>query len=257
MLVSCRHSRDDSRDEFGFAALEGSAAIHLPGRLRPLICRGQRSRMGYVIKHKVQMTGGLTGGMACGKSTAAAYFAEEGFGLVDSDELVHQLLASDDGVIGEVKGRFGPEMILPGGGVDRRKLGAIVFSDPEELDWLERLLHPLVREEWRRRVAGDAGRPWIVQIPLLFEKKLESSFDFTVCISADSELQFQRLEARGLSKEDVAGRISRQLPLARKIELADHHLHNNGSLEFLRAQVQHLAALLRRRFQPETTPDII
>lgn len=202
------------------------------------------------------MTGGLTGGIACGKSTAAAFFADEGFGIIDSDALVHDLLASDGAVISEVERRFGRRAILAGGGVDRRALGRVVFSDPQELEWLEQLLHPLVGKEWRRRAGSDPTRPWIVQIPLLFEKKLESSFDFTVCVSADSEKQLQRLEARGLAKEEIAGRMARQMTLARKIELADHHLHNNGSLEFLRAQVAHLAGLVRERFHSETTPEL-
>src|SRR5690606_17064865 len=112
--------------------------------------------------------------------------------------------------------------------------------DWSALDWLERLLHPLVGKRWREEMAADPESDWVVQIPLLFEKKLEKSFQFTVCVGASGETQRQRLLQRGISEEEISRRLSRQLPIEEKIARSDFFLSNDGSLEFLRLQVVHL-----------------
>ncbi len=187
---------------------------------------------------------GLTGGMGCGKTTAARLFMEEGFGSIDSDALVHDLLAADSAVHRAIVERFGPDVDDGRGGIDRRRLGAIVFADDDALHWLESLLHPLVGARWREAVAREPDRPWVVQIPLLFEKKLEQSFDFTVCVGTSAANQRRRLMQKGYSSEEIARRVSRQLPLQEKTARADFFLLNDGSIDFLREQVQTLLAHL-------------
>jgi dephospho-CoA kinase len=183
---------------------------------------------------------GLTGGIGCGKSTAARLFAEAGFGLIDCDAIVRELLASDPAVAAEVADRFGMGVLLPAGGVDRRQLGARVFAVPEELEALEAILHPRVVAEWQRRVAADPAGPWLVEVPLLFEKGLEKYVDFTVCITCSPAVQLRRLADRGMAPLDAQQRIARQQPLARKEQLADFVLLNDGSLQFLQSQVSRL-----------------
>jgi dephospho-CoA kinase len=93
-----------------------------------------------------------------------------------------------------------------------------VFAESARRAWLEALLHPRVREAWTLAIAEDPGADWVVEIPLLFEKKLETSFDLVVCLSSSLNNQLSRLRLRGLSEVDAMARISSQAPLAEKIE---------------------------------------
>ncbi len=189
---------------------------------------------------------GVTGGIGCGKSTAARMFEELGWGRVETDEIVRDLLRSDAQVAEAIRREFGEGVFAPDGGVDRRLMAAVVFPDREALKRLEAILHPRVREAWKARVARPVPANWVVEIPLLFEKSLEKEFDFTVCVASDPRVQAQRLALRGLPPQEAAQRIARQLPLAQKIERADFVLTNNGSLAFLRDQVLRLTHQLMR-----------
>ncbi len=187
---------------------------------------------------------GLTGGMGCGKSTAAAFFAAEGFRRLDADQVVRDVLLPSAEVEAEVRGRFGDAVFGADGRIDRAKLGAVVFADDDALAWLESRLHPRLQEHWDRTYAAARGERFIVEVPLLYEKGLENRFDFTVCVSTTSALQLQRLEQRGVPSGIARQRLAKQLPLARKVERADFVLLNDGSLEFLRDQVRELARRL-------------
>ena len=187
------------------------------------------------------MLNALTGGIGCGKSTALAIFESEGAKTVDSDAVVSKMLDGDELVRSELRERFGERIVgRRQGKVDRGHLACIVFNDSEELRWLENLLHPLVRNHWESRVREAPGAFWVIEIPLLFEKKLEKLFDFTVCVSANRSLQLARLRAKGLTAKQAKLRIDRQLPLSEKLNRANFVLSNNGSVEFLREQVSTL-----------------
>lgn len=183
---------------------------------------------------------GLTGGMGCGKSTAAALFAELGFRRLDADRTVHEVLLPSAEVTAAIREKFGAGVLDAAGRVDRAKLGAVVFADPGALAWLEELLHPRLRAHWDEIYATAQSDRFIVEVPLLFEKHLQNRFDFTVCVTTSSDLQLRRLEQRGVSPEIARQRLAQQLPLARKCELADFVLLNDGTLEFLREQVSEL-----------------
>lgn len=193
---------------------------------------------------------GLTGGMGCGKSTAAALLAERGFRRLDADRTIHDELLTDDAVIAEITQRFGPAMLDGEGRIARPRLAGVVFADDRALAWLEELLHPRLWANWRRVFAAARGERFVAEVPLLFEKGLENWFDFTVCVSTESAQQLRRLEQRGIPPELARQRLAKQLPLARKCELADFVLLNDGTLDFLRAQVNELA---RRLLQPNPT----
>lgn len=187
---------------------------------------------------------GLTGGMGCGKSTAAALFAEFGFRRLDADRTVHDVLLPSAEVAVAIREKFGADVLDAAGRVDRARLGAVVFADPAALAWLEDLLHPRLRAHWDGIYATAQGERFIVEVPLLFEKQLQNRFDFTVCVTTSSDLQLRRLEQRGVSPEIARQRLAKQLPLARKCELADFVLLNDGTLEFLREQVSELVRRL-------------
>jgi len=184
---------------------------------------------------------GLTGGMGCGKSTAAACFAARGFRRLDADQVVRDELLPNRAVAEAIRTRLGGAMLAADGSVRRDRVAEKVFKDSAALAWLEELLHPLLLQRWHEVLAGSHDTAFIVEVPLLFEKGLENWFDFTVCVTTDSELQLRRLEQRGIPPEQARERISQQLPLARKCELADFVLLNDGTPEFLREQVDALA----------------
>lgn len=186
---------------------------------------------------------GLTGGMGCGKSTVGRYLESLGWGRVDSDAVVHELLAGDAETIGDVVAAFGSDVLLPDGGVDRAKVGALVFGSPDKLAQLESILHPRVRQRWEAALAS--GGDWVVEIPLLFEKKLQKNVDLTVCVFCHSDTQVERLEKRGMDRTQALARIGRQMPLSEKAELADHVLLNDGPPSYLAAQVDRLLSQLK------------
>jgi dephospho-CoA kinase len=187
---------------------------------------------------------GLTGGMGCGKSTAAAMFAERGFRLVDADRIVREEVLPDPAVAGAIGSKLGPATLAADGSVRRDRVAEVVFKDPASLAWLEELLHPRVLARWREIFGQARNTAFIVEVPLLFEKGLENWFDFTVCVTTDSAQQLRRLEQRGIPPELAHQRLAKQLPLAQKCELADHVLLNDGSTGFLREQVNALAGRL-------------
>ncbi len=184
---------------------------------------------------------GLTGGMGCGKSTVAAIFAERGFRRLDADQVVRDELLPSAEIATAIRDRLGAAMLASDGRVRRDKVAEKVFSDPAALAWLEDLLHPRLMARWSEVFAAEKGVAFIVEVPLLFEKGLENWFDSVVCVTADSATQLRRLEQRGVPPELARQRLVKQLPLARKCELADHVLLNNGSLSFLQEQVHTLA----------------
>ncbi len=184
---------------------------------------------------------GLTGGMGCGKSTAAVFFAELGFRRLDADQVIREHLLTDQAIAQAIANRFGSAVLDSAGQVRRDELAKIVFPDAVALAWLEDLLHPLLLAHWRTIFEQSRDQAFIVEVPLLFEKGLENWFDFIICVTTDSVSQLRRLEEKGIPLELARQRLDKQLPLARKCELADFVLLNDGTTEFLREQVEALA----------------
>jgi dephospho-CoA kinase len=181
--------------------------------------------------------------MGGGKSTAARFFEEAGFRRVDSDRIVRDELLTDPAVIAQVAGRF-PGVVDADNHIVRPELARVIFAKDEDREWLEHLLHPLVYARWRTLLASAPEADWVVEAPLLFEQGLENWFDFIVCVSTSSANQFARLIERGIPQSLAEQRISKQLPLAQKIEKADFVLSNDGNLDALRLQVNQLVARL-------------
>jgi dephospho-CoA kinase len=204
---------------------------------------------------------GLTGGMGCGKSTALRFFAELGWSTLDSDRIVREEVLHEPAVVAAIVARW-PEGLDAAGSIGSRQpssgpqagalmraaLAARVFADgnaaAEDLRWLEKLVLPRVLARWRTALDAEPAAYWVIEAPLLFEKNLEKWFDFTVCVAASSPSQLARLTERGFAPALAEQRISRQFPLAKKIEFADFVLSNDGSPEALRRQVALLATRL-------------
>jgi dephospho-CoA kinase len=196
---------------------------------------------------------GLTGGIGCGKSSAAADFAALGFQVQDTDRIVKEEVLTDPEVVEMAATRWG-RAVLDESGKDvrvpvlvRSRLAEIIFGDERERRWWEGVVHPRVGAIWRGRVARDPSAEWVIEVPLLFEAGLEKGFDFVVCVGANPAVQVARAVARGMTQAQAGLRIASQLPLASKLHFAHAVLWNDGSRDFLRDQVAILAASLRKR----------
>jgi dephospho-CoA kinase len=190
------------------------------------------------------LTIGLTGGIAAGKSEALTAFERLGAATLSSDAVVHELLESEQ-LQRRLVGRWGPE-VAPPEGVDRARIGEIVFADPDELTWLESQIHPLVGARTAAWLDSlPAGTEFaVVEVPLLFEGGREDLFDTTVAVVAGEELRRQRAAARGHTLVDE--REARQLSQEEKAARAQHVVANDGSVEELERDLSALLAKLRR-----------
>jgi len=192
---------------------------------------------------------GLTGGIASGKSTFAAALRARGVPVVDADALAKAAVAPGSAALEEIARAFGRGVIGPDGALDRRKMAALVFSDPEARRRLEAITHPAVRrgmaEETRR--LGDAGHPLaFYDTPLLFEVGLERVLDCVVVVWAPAAVQRARLVARdGLSPAEADARVGAQLPIDEKAARADVVVENVGDPADLAAKADRLLGDLR------------
>ena len=178
----------------------------------------------------------ITGGIGAGKTAALDAFRAHGAATVSSDEIVHHLLATDDGVRDAIAERLGREVLGADGRPDRTRIAQAVFGDRERLAWLEGLLHPLVSREylaWREQLAALDEPPLVcvTEVPLLFEVSAQDRFDKIVVVTAPKALREQR---RRVPRDD---RDARLLPDRDKVRQADYHYVNTGSFDDLHAWV--------------------
>jgi len=186
---------------------------------------------------------GLTGGLASGKSTVAAFFRELGAFHVDADRIAQELIAPGGAAAREVVARFGRGIVSADGAIDRKQLAAIVFSDPRALADLNALVHPKVRDEIARRIAehessASPSRVALVDAALLVESGIHRGLDAVIVVACPEELQIARAVARGgLTGAEARARVAAQAPLAAKLAVADHVVDNAGSLGETKRQV--------------------
>ncbi|MDR2863784.1 MAG: dephospho-CoA kinase [Puniceicoccales bacterium] len=178
----------------------------------------------------------LTGGIACGKSTAAALFAKHGCAVISTDAITHEVL-NDPAMLAPLGKQFGAGILLPGGSINRRVLSQIVFADPQARAALEALVHPEINRRWRERMERASAPLRLVEIPLLFEKKLEQEFNKSICVHCTRETQLSRMASRGLSAEEAQDRLDAQWPVEEKLRRAHFCLFNEGNLLFLEQQI--------------------
>jgi dephospho-CoA kinase len=193
---------------------------------------------------------GLTGGIASGKSTFAARLRERGAAVVDADALARQVVQPGAPALAEIARAFGPAVLLPDGALDRRRLAALVFSEPAARRRLEAITHPAVREAMGAEVRGlaQAGHALaFYDVPLLYEVGLEGELDAVVVVWAPREAQLERLSRRdGLSPAEAEARLAAQLPLDEKAARADFLVANDGPPETLGDKADRLLGDLRR-----------
>jgi dephospho-CoA kinase len=191
------------------------------------------------------VTVAVTGPFASGKSTFVKLLGELGADTVSADEIVHDLLARDQGAITRVVERFG-EDVLDGRVVDRRALGRRVFGDPQALQDLEDILHPLVRRETDRRIAASDTELFVAEIPLLFEGGRSSAFDYTVALVVPEERRRAWAAERGVDETELRAIEARQLGQEEKARRADVVVQNDEGLDRLREQAEELLGRISR-----------
>lgn len=183
---------------------------------------------------------GLTGGIGCGKSLAAQYFAELGAMVIDADQLARAAIERGSDGFDVVVTIFG-DGILKDGNIDRRALGDLIFKDPTAKEKLENIIHPFVRREFEEAVASLKGDQLLVyEIPLLVETNSHERFDVVITVESEMENRIARLRGRGMHISEIEGRIAAQATREQRIEIADFLIENDGSEDELLRQVENI-----------------
>jgi dephospho-CoA kinase len=189
---------------------------------------------------------GLTGGIGSGKSAVAQRLADLGAVIIDSDRLAREVVAPGTPGLSEVVGAFGQSVLAPDGSLDRPALGRLVFGDDAARKRLEGIIHPLVRER-AASMAAEAPQDAVVvnDVPLLVEAGLASQYELVVVVFAAEETRIERLmRDRGMSRTEAQSRIAAQATDEQRHAVADIEIHNDGTLEQLRSEVDAIWARL-------------
>jgi dephospho-CoA kinase len=185
---------------------------------------------------------GLSGGIGSGKSTAAAFLREEGYSVIDADQIAKDVVQKGTPGLASVEALFGKSVLDPDGSLDRKKMAELVFTNPKHLQQLEGIIHPLVQSKVAELKAAAEKRGEKIafyDVPLLFEKNMQKNFDVTLLISCSEQTQRARLRSRNLySNDEIDARLQSQIPLWKKQTLADQVIRNESSLQDLKKNLQ-------------------
>jgi dephospho-CoA kinase len=188
----------------------------------------------------------LTGGIATGKSSVCNLLRLYGFGIIDADSIAHAVLDAQNPAISDL---FGSKYI-DNGRVNRKELGKLIFSDEESKVVLEKLLHPLIKEEIisQSRIYEEKNLPYIIDIPLFFEKK-NYDIDEVVLVYSPKEQQLQRLMKReGYSEDEANSRIASQMPIDNKKELSTFIIDNSKNLKHLQNEIDRFLIYIKEKY---------
>jgi len=179
---------------------------------------------------------GLTGGVASGKTVVSQVLREEGAYIIDADQIARELVQPHQPAWNELVKVFGEEILQEDGTIHRKKLADKVFADLKQRELLNQILHPRIREEMDRRTKEigqkDSEAIVVIDAPLLVERGEHHAMDKLVVVTSTQTQQIKRLKDRdGISPEEALRMLSSQMPLEKKIELADFVIQNEGSLE--------------------------
>ena len=184
---------------------------------------------------------GLTGGIGSGKSAASAQFAELGITVVDADVVAREVVEPGSQALKQIGEHFGSSVIASDGTLDRRALRTRVFSEPRDKQWLESLLHPLIRDEIRRQLAASASPYTLLVSPLLLETGQHQMSDRVLVVDVPEALQLSRTALRdNTSESEVAAIMAAQMQRDERLARADDIIVNDNNLEHLHNEVLRL-----------------
>ena len=192
---------------------------------------------------------GITGGIASGKSTVTEFLRQQGYQVIDADQVVHELQEPGGRLYQALLSVFGPAILQEDGRLDRPKLGAMIFGNPELLAQSSQLQNEIIREELARRrdLLAETEKLFFMDLPLLFELQYEDWFDQIWLVDVTEKTQLSRLMTRNaLSQEEAEKRIAAQLSLQEKRNRADVLIDNNGPLEETLRQIRDALQKLER-----------
>nr|WP_086938437.1 dephospho-CoA kinase [Thaumasiovibrio occultus] len=184
---------------------------------------------------------GLTGGIGSGKSTVADLFAEKGIELIDADIIARNVVALGSVGLSKVSEHFGHDVLLEDGSLNRAKLREHIFNTPSDKQWLENLLHPMIREEMLRRIQQAQSPYCLLVVPLLIENKLESLCDRVLVVDVSPETQIERTTQRdNVTMKQVQRILAAQARRETRLAKADDIIDNDASADNLLSQVEKL-----------------
>jgi dephospho-CoA kinase len=190
---------------------------------------------------------GLTGGIGSGKSTAAKFFNELGITIVDADIIARQVVEPGQPSLQKITEHFGSTILQSNGSLDRGKLREIIFSQPEEKQWLESLLHPVIYQKAHKELHSAKGDYVIYMSPLIFESHQRNWCHRIVVIDIPEELQVERAVLRDHTNvEDIHRIISSQIPRTERLAKADDIIDNSSSREALKKSISALHTKLQK-----------
>ena len=192
---------------------------------------------------------GITGGIASGKSTVTEFLRQQGYQVIDADQVVHELQEPGGRLYQALLSAFGSAILREDGRLDRPKLGAMIFGNPQLLAQSSQIQNQIIREELagRRDLLAETEDIFFMDLPLLFELQYEDWFDQIWLVDVTEETQLSRLMTRNaLSQEEAEKRIAAQLSLQEKRKRSDVLIDNNGSLEETRQQIRNALQKLER-----------
>ena len=195
---------------------------------------------------------GLTGGIGSGKSTVSSIFSRLGVPVIDADQIARSLVEPGTDALSKLTAHFGEE-ILNQGQLDRRRLRELIFTDEAAKEWVEALLHPLVKREMLSRADQQDSAYVVLEIPLLFEAGYQNLLDRVLVIDVPPALQVDRVVSRDeVLQSQVESVIRAQISAKARLKQANDVIENTGSLEQLREQVEslHRKYLEMARIQP-------
>lgn len=186
---------------------------------------------------------GLTGGIACGKSTASSYLASIGAQIFDADEVSRNLTARNGIALPQIQKIFGDEVFLQDGTLNRHLLGEKIFTNPDRKKMLEDVLHPLIYDAMHQKfeeVIAQGYKIIVIDVPLLYERGLYKICDEVWVMALSMKDQISRLVSRGLTEQEATNRIFNQIPIRLKIAMADHTLYTDQDVEVVREELKTL-----------------
>jgi dephospho-CoA kinase len=184
---------------------------------------------------------GLTGGIASGKTTVSDRFASYGVDIIDADVIAREVVAKGSPGLQAIVDEFGSDILTAESTLDRQRLCNIIFSEPAKKEWLNALLHPLIREQMQIQTAQATSPYCILSIPLLVENQLHELVDRTLVVDIDESSQLERAMSRDKSEKAVIeGIMASQVSRATRLAAADDVISNDKDLDWLHAQVEQL-----------------